>query len=117
MTRATTALGVLLLAGVAGCKSKGASVGDDMHAASDECYQAADIYFTLRAAAGDFDRNEADRRSKEAHDDLTAACAPSSTVQACCAAGVRLRTKVSPGHLANCEDFYKMLRDTGCTEM
>jgi hypothetical protein len=105
------------LAGVAGCKSKAPTVGDDLHAASDECYQAADIYFTLRAAAGDYDRNEADKRSKEAKDDLGAACAPSSTAQACCAAGVRLRTRISPGHLANCEDFYKMLRDGGCQDM
>ena len=102
---------------VVGCKPKAPSVGDDLHAKSDECYQAADIYFTLRAAAGDFDRNEADRRSKEAHDDLAAACAKDSTPQACCAAGLRLRTRVLPGHLANCEDFYKMLRDAGCHDM
>ena len=113
------ALGLLLLAGtqVAGCKPKAPSVGDDLHGAADECEQAADIYFTLRAAAGDYDRNEADLRSKQSHDDLSAACAVGSTREACCAAAVRLRTRVLPGHLANCEDFYKMLRDAGCHDM
>ena len=111
------ALAVLLPAGAFGCKSRPPSVGDGLHAAADECGQAAEIYFTLRAAAGDYDRNEADRRSKLSLDDLTAACAPNSSKQACCAAGVRLRTRVSPGHVANCEDFYKMLREGGCLDI
>jgi hypothetical protein len=117
ITRALAIRGALLVVCVAGCKPRPPAVTDEMRAAASECGQAADIYFTLRAAAGDYDRNEADRRSKEALDDLGAGCALGSTKQACCASGVRLRTRISPGHLANCEDFYKLLREGGCLEM
>jgi len=113
----SVALGVLLLADVVGCKPKAGTVGDDTFQAADECGQAAEIFFTLRAAAGDYDRAEADRRAKQSLDDLHGSCKPDSPVQTCCAAALRLRTLVEKGHLANCDDFQTMLRAGGCSNL
>ena len=70
------------------CRGERVSSGAD--ALASECGLAAGIYFELRAAAGDYDRDEGRRRAKVTEDDLKRSCGPAANKVDCCAASQRL---------------------------
>lgn len=103
---------VVVIAIVAGCR--GDRVGAGIPALSAECALAADILFSLRFGAGDYDRKEADKRTQETYDDLEKSCSSSSKKTECCDAAKRLKTRLANRPLANCNAFFTRVGDDGC---
>ena len=89
-------------------------VSNGIPALSDECALAADILFSLRFGAGDYDRKEADKRTQETYDDLKKSCAATSKKTECCDAAKRLKTRLAGHPLANCNSFFTRVGDDGC---
>ncbi|GAC1354614.1 MAG: hypothetical protein NVS3B10_16320 [Polyangiales bacterium] len=113
--RSTGALAAMaLVAGASGASCHGDRVSPEVGPLADVCALSAGVYMELRAAAGDYDREEGRRRAKDAEDDLKRSCAPPATKVDCCAASKRLKRALAGGHVANCVDFFTRVAQDGC---
>ena len=97
-----------------GCK-KDKSVGEEVQEASKLCFVGASTMFELRAAMGDYPREEADRRTAQSDQELRASCRAESSRDDCCAAVKRLKERLAGQKVANCDDFFQRVAALGCS--
>jgi hypothetical protein len=82
-----------------------------------DCRSAAELYFVLRAGAGDYTRNDADQRTRLSHEGLKA-CTYGAPRDACCEQARLLRDRIGGRNLVGlCGTFFQALGEDGCVSV
>jgi hypothetical protein len=82
-----------------------------------DCGSAAEVFFALRAMAGDYPRAEADKRTMATQEGLKR-CAEASPRTGCCEEAKKIRDRIGgKGLVALCDPFFVALADDGCAEL
>jgi len=106
---------VVVVAFAAGCKNDNVSGGIARRGV--DCSTGATAFIALRKSAGEYGKEELDKRTKATEEDVKwcVAGAPRAT---CCVAAKRIHDRVGGrGKVAICDDFFTALSDDGCTEL